>query len=198
MEMQPVSIVYVDDNIDQSLSRYLDEYCNESAELIYAEEPFFKEDTYEALLKRESIRTSNILLIDSKLFEEADAGVHRFSGEEFRVILNKLFPYIEVIVISQNTLDIKWDVVEKCKTNRGYDDAKCFYDKKLKQTLDEKRTTIRETRQIVERLVEGSAVDKALMEKIQKAVNGAVEYDELKASDIDRIVQAFQELVAKG
>ena len=200
MCIQPINIVYVDDRVDPVLSRYLDEYCSSehSPALLYTEECFDKDDTYEILLSKEVIRTSNVLLIDSRLFEEADAGNGKFSGEEFRVILNKLFPYIEVIVISQNTLDISWSVVEKCKNMREHHQAKQYYDDKLKPLLVNKCNIVMETRRIVERLEGDKAIDSALLEKIQHAVNGTAEYDELKASDIDRIIQAFQSLVTKG
>ena len=200
MNSQPINIVYVDDRIDPVLSRYLEEYCSThpSPALTYSEVKFDKEDTYEVLLSNEIIRTSNVLLIDSRLFEEADAGNGKFSGEEFRVILNKLFPYIEVIVISQNTLDIKWSVVEKCKNMREHNQAKEHYDKELKPLLEEKFTILIETRIIIERLGADKAIDNALLEKIQRAVNGTMAYDELRTSDIDRVIEAFQNLVAKG
>lgn len=197
--MQPINIVYVDDRIDPLLSRYLDEYCsnNINPALLYAEVPFNPDDTYESLLRNETVRTSNVLLIDSRLFEEANAG-SKFSGEEFRIILSKLLPYIEVIIISQNTLDIKWSVVEKCKGAREYSQAKQYYDKNLMLMLDEKCTIVNETRKIIKRLDTDNAIDNVLIEKIQRIANGETEYDELKASDIDRMIQAFQDFVAKG
>ena len=200
MSIQPVSVLYIDDSIDPNLSRYLDEYCSnaDTSDLIYAEEPFLKGDTYEQLLRKESVRTANVVLIDSKLFEEADLGSGMFTGEEFRVILNKLFPYIEVIVISQNILPITQGVVEKCKKFKNYEEIKAYYDEKLLAKLNERVDIVRETRQIVARLGNEKSIDQALVEKLNRAVNGTNEYDELKVSDIDRIVQAFQELIEKG
>lgn len=200
MSIQPVSVLYIDDSIDPNLSRYLDEYCSnaDTSDLIYEEEPFLKGDTYEQLLRKESVRTANVVLIDSKLFEEADLGSGMFTGEEFRVILNKLFPYIEVIVISQNILPITQGVVEKCKKFKNYEEIKAYYDEKLLAKLNERVDIVRETRQIVARLRNEKSIDQALVEKLNRAVNGTNEYDELKVSDIDRIVQAFQELIAKG
>jgi len=200
LSIQPVSVLYIDDSIDPNLSRYLDEYCSnaDTSDLIYAEEPFLKGDTYEQLLRKESVRTANVVLIDSKLFEEADLGSGMFTGEEFRVILNKLFPYIEVIVISQNILPITQGVVEKCKKFKNYEEIKAYYDEKLLAKLNERVDIVRETRQIVARLGNEKSIDQALVEKLNRAVNGTNEYDELKVSDIDRIVQAFQELIAKG
>lgn len=199
MDSQPINIVYVDDQLDSMLSRYLEEYCSTypSPALLYSEVGFNKEDTYEDLLSNENIRKSNVLLIDSSLFKEADAGKSKFTGEEFRAILNKLFPYIEVIVISQNTINVTWSVIEKCKNSREYHQAKQYYNKELKPLLKDKCDIIMETRGIIERLEEYGAIDSALLEKMQRAINGTTEYDELKSSDIDRIVQAFQALVTK-
>ena len=199
MSIQPINIVYVDDRIDPILSRYLDEYCSRpsSAELLYTEEPFSKGDTYDILLNKESIQTANILLIDSRLFEEADAG-NQFTGEEFRIILNKLFPYIEVIVISFNTLDIEWSVVSKCKEGRSYSDAKVYYDNKLRCVLEDKLKIIHENRRIIGRLENKNTIDRVLVEKIRRAAEGVIKYDELTASDINNVVRAFQELISKG
>lgn len=197
---QPIKIVYVDDRVDPTLSRYLNEYICQQAvpNLLYQEIPFSKEYTYEELLRDEIIRTANILLIDSRLFEEADVGNEKFTGEEFRVILSKLFPYIEVVVISQNVLDITWNCVEKCKGHRSFDEAKIYYDAKLQPTLEEKIRIIRETRKLIARLETRGNIDQVLVEKIRNLANGTDEYDELKVSDIDRLVQAFNTLIAKG
>ena len=197
---QPIKLVYVDDRIDATLSRYLDEYCSQypSPNLMYQEIHFLKEDTYEDLLLNEGIRTTNILLIDSRLFEEADAGNEKFTGEEFRVILGKSFPYIEVVVISQNILDVSWSCVEKCKGNRNYKEAEAYYNGKLRATLEEKIKIIRETRKIIEKLESRESIDRMLIEKIRHLANGSADYDELKVSDIDRIIQAFNDLVERG
>lgn len=197
---QLIKLVYVDDRIDPTISRYLDELCSQqtSLNLYYQEVPFSKEDSYEELLQNELIRTANILLIDSRLFEEADAGNEKFTGEEFRIILGKLFPYIEVIVISQNALEVSWSCVEKCKGNKNYDQARVHYDGKLKATLEEKVKIIRETRMLIARLENRENIDRALIEKIRNLANGTDEYDELKVSDIDRLVKAFNDLVSKG
>ena len=199
INMHPINIVYIDDRIDPLLSRYLDEYCSfsDNTALLYAEVPFNSKDTYESLLRNETVRTANVLLIDSRLFEEANIGSGMFSGEEFRVILNKLLPYIEVVVISQNDLDIKWSVVEKCKGARDYNHVKQYYDENLRPILNNKCSIVDETWKIIERLQTDKSIDVALVEKIQRIANGETEYDELKASDIDRIVQTFQELIAK-
>lgn len=197
---QPIKLVYVDDRIDAILSRYLDEFSSQQVDLNlnYQEVPFSKEDTYEELLRNELVRTANILLIDSRLFEEADAGKEKFTGEEFRIILSRMFPYIEVVVISQNALDVSWSCVEKCKGNRNYAQAKVHYDGKLKATLEEKVKIIRETRMLIARLENRENIDRALVEKIRNLADGTDEYDELKVSDIDRLVQAFNDLVSKG
>ena len=198
--MQSMNIVYVDDIIDSSLSRYLSEYCSDSkSPLIYAEVPFDYEsgDTYESLLRNETIRTANVLLIDSRLFQEANAG-SKFTGEEFRIILSKILPYIEVIVISQNALDVKWSVVEKCKGNRTYGELEKYYNEKLKPLINEKMSIVDETQKLIVRIETDKAIDAVLIEKIKRIAKGETEYDELSTSDIDRLVQAFQDIIAKG
>lgn len=194
-----INIVYVDDRIDQALSRYLDSYANDRGAdgFKYYEIHFEVGQSYESLLRDERIRTASILLIDSALFENASATTGKFTGEEFRVILSKVYPYIEVIVISQNVLDVHNCVVAKCKGERLYRKISDYYDKQLMPLLKEKHSKILETRTIIERL-SYSSIDKMLLEKIQNIAAGNTEYDELKVSDIDQLVQLFQSIEAKG
>lgn len=201
MEGNCLKLVYVDDRIDPSLSRYLDEYCSYYSgeqNLLYQEVTFSPEDNYEVLLGNYAVRTANVLLIDSRLFEEANVTEEKFTGEEFRVILGKLFPYIEVIVISQNVLDIEWSCVEKCKGNRTYEEAKTHYDQVLKGIIEQKLQIVCETRRLIDRLEARDSIDKVLIEKIRNIADGTSEYDELKASDIDYIIQTFNELIKRG
>ena len=193
-----ISIVYVDDDIDNNLSRYLGEFCSSDPHFACSELKFNNTDTYLSLLNNEDIRKSNILLIDSRLFKEADAASNQLSGEVFRVIINKVFPYIEVVVISQNAMDVEWCVVPKCKTARSYSEFKEYYDKELGPILREKSKKICETRRILASLENKDTVETALLEKLQRSIAGETEYDELKASDIDNMIEAFKELIAKG
>lgn len=198
MEARPIAIVYVDDVINQHISRYLDNYCFDCSDynLIYEEVTFSSGDTYESLLQEVKIRTANILLIDSKLFEEATVrAAGMFSGEEFGIILNKLFPYIEVVIISQNALNIKYNVVEKCKGETDYTQAKEYYDEKLMPVLEDKISAIVDTREIIERLRENNTIDRVIIEKIYDTANGGGQYDELKASDIDKLVNMLNQIM---
>ena len=200
MITEPINVVYVDDDIDQGVSQYLSEFCSNYADanLQYAEETFLIQDTYDKLLCKESIRTANVLLIDSKLFEDATAGEKRYTGEEFRIIINKVFPYTEVIVITQNKLDIEWHIVEKCKSFRTYDEAMEYYEKELRPVLETSLRRIIDSRKIINKLEVEDTLDRVLLERIKRISQGQSEYDDLTTQDIDEFVRAFQELISRG
>ena len=104
--MEKYSLVYIDDNPETALTRYLDEeFRSDNYEIICSEIIFKPEDGYESLLSDQRVSSANIILIDSWLFENRTAANFKFTGEEFKLILKKLFPFIEVIVITQNGTD---------------------------------------------------------------------------------------------
>lgn len=45
-----------------------------------------------------------MIFIDSQLFQNNTASNGKYTGEQFKLILKKIFPYIEVIVITQNEI----------------------------------------------------------------------------------------------
>lgn len=91
--MDKYSLVYIDDNPETSLTRYLDEeFQGENYEIVCSEIIFKPEDGYESLLFDQRVSSANIILIDSWLFENRTAANVKFTGEEFKLILKKLFP----------------------------------------------------------------------------------------------------------
>ena len=98
--MEKYSLVYIDDNPETALSRYLDEeFKSDNYEIVYSEIIFNPEDGYESLLSDQTVSSANIILIDSWLFENRTAANVKFAGEEFKLILKKLFEK------SQNTIN---------------------------------------------------------------------------------------------
>ena len=87
--MEKIKISYIDDLIDTNLSKYLDNYSLEGYEIESMEIKFKTDKGYESLLNNSNIRISNIVLIDSKLFENNNANQGKFTGEEFKIILKK-------------------------------------------------------------------------------------------------------------
>jgi len=97
--------VYIDDELDTNISRYIVQgYKKEGLKKIYDEIEFNNEKGYDSLINDERIKEANIILIDSKLFENDKVSSGKFSCEEFKMILKKVFPYIEVIVCKRQVL----------------------------------------------------------------------------------------------
>ena len=119
--MEEFSLVYIDDTPDTILGRYLDGldvmYAEKGYKINYSEILFETEDDYNFLLKDERVQTANILIIDSMLFENKTAKDGKFTGEEFKFVLQKFYPFIEVIVISQNDLDPGISMISKYVKN---------------------------------------------------------------------------------
>ena len=95
--------------------------------------------SYNDLLENETINMSDILIIDSRLFEEVEYTENTLTGEELRFIIRKVFPYKGVLVISQNDTS-EYDIESKFKPsspleNSSFEvyekEAKLFYDKRL-------------------------------------------------------------------
>ena len=112
--MDKIIITYIDDRHDEILSKYLDkEYKNSNYEIIYEELLFKQSEGYESLINNPKVVQSNIIIIDSRLFENAKVGEAKFTGEEFKIILRKYYPFIEVIVITQNDADSDVKIIAK-------------------------------------------------------------------------------------
>ncbi len=192
--MDEIRIVYVDDEVDANISRYIaKEYICEGLKKIYDEIEFHSENGYDSLINDERIKEANIILIDSKLFKNDKVSSGKFSGEEFKMILKKVFPFIEVIVITQNELEEEYGTFSKYK-GKTYDNAQEYYSKKLKIVLDQAVKNVNIYRNIANKLKSNEGIDKVLIEKIINSLEGKAQYDELTTKDINNIIDAFKEI----
>lgn len=192
--MDEIRIVYVDDEVDANISRYIaKEYSCEGLKKIYDEIEFHSENGYDSLINDERIKEANIILIDSKLFKNDKVSSGKFSGEEFKMILKKVFPFIEVIVITQNELEEEYGTFSKYK-GKTYDNAQEYYSKKLKIVLDQAVKNVNIYRNIANKLKSNEGIDKVLIEKIINSLEGKAQYDELTTKDINNIIDAFKEI----
>lgn len=192
--MDEIKIVYVDDNPDENISKYLyREYQNENFIIKYNEVCFKSEEGYDSLINNSVIKEANIILIDSKLFKNDSVVTGKFSGEEFKMILKKMFPFIEVIVITQNDLEEDYGTIQKFRRGLGETPQK-YYELKLKKILDDAIISISIYRNIANKLKENEGIDKVLIEKIMSSLDGTSQYEELTTKDINAIISAFKEL----
>lgn len=192
---EKINLVYIDDDPEEAISYYLaDIYQNENYELVYNEVIFKCDEGYDSLLKSEIVNRANVILIDSKLFEnDSIKNQGKFSGEEFRMILRKMFPFIEVIVISQNGENAEYEIIPKYRSENT-NDAVNYYAALLKEKIDESINRVIIFRNISQKLCKNKNIEKILIEKTIDSLNGISDYEDLRKEDIDRLIAAFHEI----
>jgi len=185
-----IKIIYIDDDIDTSLSKFLANKYGDS----YDEQIFKCEEGYADLLKMETIKQSNVIIIDSKLFENNRVKDKKFTGEEFKIILRKIFPFVEVIVLTQN--DDKEDVqtISKFKERHDGQSPDDYYDEVLIPRIENSIKNVESFRLLAQRLSNNDNIDRVLVEKIKNSLDGVDIYDELDSKDIDELICSFEEL----
>lgn len=202
--MENINIVYVDDNPDIYLNLFLESYKEEGIKINYSSIIFEQDDSYKTLLENQVIRDANIVFIDSRLFENRGVG-SVLSGEEFKLIIKKIFPYIEVIVISQKAIGEDFQTIAKydltsyvSNVDEIQKSAFDFYSREIIPLIKEKIQNIIEFRKILERIQnEKNEIDKYLVENIENSIKGTDEYDQLSSEDLDNVIKAFQSFVSK-
>lgn len=194
-EKEKINIVYIDDDRDEAISEYLSEdYQNERYNVEYKEVGFEGDKGYESLLDSPEVASANVILIDSKLFEnDSIKNKVKFSGEEFRMILRKVFPFIEVLVISKNGENKDFDIIPKYRSE-SEQTAKEYYDGVLKDKIEESINHIITFRNISKKLENNSGIEKFLVEKAVNSLNGLNMYEDLSKKDIDDLIAAFQSI----
>ena len=192
--METIKLLYVDDNVDPYISQYLfEEYRFEDINIVYMQRQFEAEDTYESLLSDKDIHSADIIIIDSVLFENANLSNQKLAGEEFEIILKKVFPFKEVIVVTQNDIDEECSVIRKFDTSSG-GNSKDFFEKEWKSVLDKAIERVKLCRRLLKRIEEKNYVEKYFFEEIQQSLQGETGYDTLTVADVDRLIAAFEDV----
>jgi len=190
--MEKINMLYIDDNADAYISQYLyEEYECQGVDVEYMQRSFDPEDTYESLLTDRDVHTADIIIIDSVLFENANLSNQKLTGEEFEIILRRVFPFKEVIVVTQNDIDEEYKVIKKYDTSSGVS-SKVFFEKEWKTVLDESIGRVIICRKLLKRIEEKNYVEKYFFEEIQQSLQGTSGYDKLTVADIDRLIAAFE------
>lgn len=201
--MAEIRIVYVDDQSDEILSRYVSQiYCSQQytsssgSQVVnkkYEEIKFNGTKGYEHLIQDPRICSANVVLIDNHLFEERTATMGKFSGKQFKVILRKLLPFVEVIIITQDESLAGENVIRKFSDRTGKD-PDAYYAAKLSPLLDAAIQEVLDFEALANDLAQSSDVEKMLIDRIINSLNGDSSYDNLTKSDIDKLIAAFKEL----
>ena len=184
--MEKFSILYIDDVPEPNLEKYLDEeYINSNYEIEYFEIICNPKNGYESLIQDIKVQSANIIFIDSRLFENKTASFDKFSGEEFKIILKKYYPFIEVLVITQNEVEPNIGTISKYDFNCGLSPSE-YYSKKLPAYIDKAIHNILVYRRLAKILELNKSWEVTLKEKILNSLNGIGTYDELSKKDIDK------------
>ena len=192
--MIKINLVYIDDGPEPSLARYLDsEYHNSDVEINYSDIIFEPGDGYERLLYDSKVQSANIIIVDSWLFENKTASAGKITGEEFKLVLKKFYPFIEVIVITQNGTDANVQKIEKYNPTSGKTSTE-HYEEKLSPFIDEAIKNIIQYQFLSQKLSENESWETVLKEKVLDTLSGAQRYDELSKTDINNLIAAFKEI----
>ena len=196
--MEKIKVLYIDDAPDTSLSKYLGEYKQENCEFECSDIQFIPENGYESLINNPEVRSANVIFIDSKLFEHRTAMEGKFTGEEFKIILKKYFPFIEVIVITQNDIVEEYETMAKYNSaNTKGESAEMYYNNVIPGKMKTSIRNICELRKIALDMKQNTKWESVLVEKITNSLNGCGTYDELTKKDIDEVISVFKELQEK-
>ena len=201
--MEKIKLLYIDDNPDSYTESYLREIYCEQQDIEYRQFHFSPQTiTYETLLNDSMIKNANIIVIDSKLFENKDLKAKRLSGEEIKLVLRLYYPYIETIVLSQNKDEKNLGIIPKFsfkilrEVEELFKDSEEHYDKVLKPELDEALKRVLISKRIMNEISTTEDMTKVLCEKLQSTIEGHNEYSELSSEKIDEFILEFKKIEA--
>jgi len=195
-----ITITYVDDKLDPMISEYLGKIDKSSVNdynIITKEVEFNANFNYEKLIESDSIKQSDIIIIDSRLFENCNTHGNKFTGEEFKLIIKECCPFIEVIVITQKEICEGCDTIKKyCVPmyKSKYESSETYYNNNLYPAIEKSIVAIKDYRSIAKILKDNNNIDELLVEKITNSVDRIYLYNDLKKEDITEIIKLFNEL----
>ena len=192
--MELITMLYVDDKIDLYVSKYLNSYSNDKAEYKYSELKFENKYSYEDLLENNEIQKADILFLDSMLFENGNVQDNKISGEELGLIIKKIFPFKEIIVITQYQDKMEYSTLKKYNSNTYPCDVDSFFQDSWNKEIVNATQNIILNRNILKNISLKNYVEKFLFEKMENSINGVSNYDNLTKMDIDNLIKAFEEM----
>lgn len=204
---QEINVCYIDDRLDSMLSRYIYNYCikrnksnGDNYELNYLEYEFQSTDNYKTLLSNDKVNKSNIIIIDSRLFENQRSHASKFTGEQFKIILRQILPFVKTIVISQNTSSADSLTIKKYQAT-GLEDTGArvqeYYDTNLATLLDSSILATVEEFDVLRQLENEDEIDDVLVATIQSTIVGLHDSALFEKEDLDKLVKLFTEVKTK-
>ena len=192
--MELITMLYVDDKIDLYVSEYLNSYSNDKAKYKYSELKFENKYSYEDLLEGDEIQKADILFLDSMLFENGNVEDSKISGEELGLIIKKIFPFKEIIVITQYQDKMGYSALKKYNSNTYTCEADSFFQRNWDKEIVNATQNIILNRNILKNISMKNYVEKFLFEKMENSIYGISNYDNLTKIDIDILIKAFEEM----
>lgn len=189
-----VNTVYIDDKIDSALSRYLHTLKIDQAVLVHKDIDFKTVKNYEALLGADAVKTADIIIIDSQLFEDRNV-VRKFTGEEFKMICTTVYPYSKVVVLSQHDELGKYGTIKKYTSATYKNHPNKFYDDSLKKILEEYAEEIIQKREILKTLNENinNYKPSLIVDKINEMMEGTATYKDLTDDKINDLIGLIED-----
>lgn len=187
-------MLYVDDKIDLYVSKYLNSYSNDKVKYKYSEFKFENKYSYKDLLENDEIQKADILFLDSMLFENGKVQDNKISGEELGLIIKKIFPFKEIIVITQYQDKMEYSTLKKYNSNTYNCNVDSFFQENWNKEIVNATQNIILNRNILRNISSKKYVEKFLFEKIENSIRGVSDYDNLTKMDIDNLIKAFEEM----
>ncbi|MDU5336588.1 hypothetical protein [Enterococcus sp.] len=193
-----IKLLYIDDQVEDALSEYLENLEYRIPNLKTQDREFESKTNYLDLLGCSDLTESNILLIDSRLFEESDLDLQeRFTGEEFKLIIKKEYPFIEVLIISQNPDCLNLGFIPKFNSRlqrHSEINAEKHYDKVLLTEIKKAMLKVKQNQKILDKLKNNETLDENVRDMIDNSVHGIDEYKTMNSEDIDKLVAGFKKI----
>ena len=145
------------------------------------------------MLSKQEIRMADILFLDSMLFENNAVDGNKLSGEELGFIIKKMFPFKEILVITQYQEKSEFSSLKKYNKTFGTSSDN-FFKQYWEEIILQASHNIVQNRKILERLSSENYVDKMLLEKLESTMSGQVDYENLTKKDVDKLIKSFEEM----
>ena len=193
--MAKYNLLYIDDNIDISLEKYLDSFASSVTEdeLEYCEFEFDPSAGYETLFFDERVLKADIIVIDDWLFENKSS--NSIYGEEVKFAFRKSFPFKEVIIVTQNRSDEEYMIFPKYNSNIAEDEnSVAYYNRKLSGPINESIQNVKIYRKLSKSFNSNNNWDPVIVEQLNNSLEGIDTYSTLTKSDLDKVVDIFNKL----
>lgn len=193
--MDKTKICYVDNDIDNYLSNYLSEICLHY-DFDYEDIQVFPEDSYNDIVKKIIERKCQIAILDSKLYNDANAK-QKITGQELELVLADQLPFLFPVVISQNDDVNNYNYIPKYKSRRGADNKNnsiAYYNEHLLPLLVFAKNKYKRNQDcFAMELSKNNSIDSVLLENVKSLLEGKGKI-ELTKEDIDQIVIKLGEI----